>query len=44
MPLPSAEYWHIGAIAMRLDSSRGPRAIGEKRMLMQTPVVVKRIV
>jgi hypothetical protein len=44
MPWPSAEYWHIGAMAMRFASSRGPKAMGEKSMLMETPVQVKTVV
>ena len=28
----SAEYWHIGATAMRFGSSRLPMRIGEKRL------------
>src|SRR5450830_1931091 len=27
----SAEYWHMGAMAMRLESWRGPSEMGEKR-------------
>ena len=30
----SAEYWHIGAMAMRLASSSGPSLIGENSLLM----------
>jgi hypothetical protein len=30
----SAEYWHIGATTIRLGSGTGPRASGEKRVVM----------
>jgi hypothetical protein len=33
----TAEYWHIGAMAMRLDSSSEPREYGENSLLMMTP-------
>jgi len=29
----SAEYWHIGAMTMRLDRVRGPNEIGENNWL-----------
>ena len=31
----SDEYWHIGAMTMRLDSDNGPIARGENRRLME---------
>ena len=35
----SAEYWHIGATAMRLAKRSPPRSMGEKREDMATPVL-----